>query len=325
MLVGLQLLRFFAAFLVIFSHVLGEYPSFINIGTFGVDIFFVISGFIIYHITHDGVDNFISRRLIRIVPMYWLFTIGIAIIAYFQPNLLRSVEFDFAHFIASMLFIPYWTPGSEHSPILMLGWTLNYEMMFYLLFYTCARVSHMFRGLLTSTVIIAFFFVSNLIKIDDRSALWFYSDGIILEFVAGMFVGWIFKNWKFNSNSVALFLFTTSLGFLIYSDIKDQFGIDRFLVWGLPSMIIVIATLMSEEYFSSFKQNAKNMFLWLGEMSYPAYLLHIYVIALFSRLIFPDVSIATLLCVSLGVTLLLCSFVSNYFDKRIRSALSRGL
>ena len=87
MLTSVQLLRFIAAFLVVLTHTLGEYEWSRPFGSFGVDIFFVISGFIIYVITDKDFEYFLRKRLIRIVPMYWVFTLGVAAIA-----LLRHVD-----------------------------------------------------------------------------------------------------------------------------------------------------------------------------------------------------------------------------------------
>ena len=132
MIIGIQFLRFLAASLVVLTHTLGEYDDLRSFGGFGVDVFFVISGFVIYLITDSGHKNFFVKRLIRIVPIYWLFTIGISIIALLEPQLLRSASFDVTQIIASLFFIPYWTENAGFAPILTLGWTLNFEMLFYL-------------------------------------------------------------------------------------------------------------------------------------------------------------------------------------------------
>ena len=94
MIIGLQFLRFLAAFFVVLTHSLGEFNWTKPFGDFGVDIFFIISGFIIYTITKENKDNFLKKRMIRLIPMYWLFSILVTILSYFRPDLLNSTKFD---------------------------------------------------------------------------------------------------------------------------------------------------------------------------------------------------------------------------------------
>ncbi len=110
---------------------------------YGVDLFFLISGFIMMHTAQHlfgqrrEIKMFLLRRLIRIVPLYWLFT-GLMIAAtLIVPSLLQKAEFSWSHAMLSLLFIPHTAPNGSISPILSLGWTLNYEMFFYALF-ACA-------------------------------------------------------------------------------------------------------------------------------------------------------------------------------------------
>lgn len=114
-----------------------QFPS--DAGALGVDLFFVISGFIMV-LTTFGKDvtpaNFMRRRLERIVPLYWLFTLSVAGLVAIWPNLMPSVRPTSETLIKSLLFIPHLSAGmpGEGWPIVVVGWTLNYEMFFYLLF-----------------------------------------------------------------------------------------------------------------------------------------------------------------------------------------------
>jgi peptidoglycan/LPS O-acetylase OafA/YrhL len=123
---NIQALRAIAALSVVLYHI-----DIIGIGSSGVDIFFVISGFVIAK-SGSNVDavQFYSRRLFRIVPIYWIGTIlvfGIAIVA---PHLLKHTDADLADLIRSLIFIPYLKSSGLAQPVLFLGWTLNYEMFF---------------------------------------------------------------------------------------------------------------------------------------------------------------------------------------------------
>lgn len=148
--ISVQALRAIAAWHVVFHHFYQLIPDlkgdggtlewyFSQRGNFGVDIFFVISGFIMMstpsHATIRPTDFFL-RRLFRIIPAYWFFTMLLAVLALFCP-----VAFGLAapvpeHIIKSLLFIPHPNPNglSVQYPFLTVGWTLFFEFLFYLIF-----------------------------------------------------------------------------------------------------------------------------------------------------------------------------------------------
>jgi exopolysaccharide production protein ExoZ len=126
---SIQILRAAAALGVLLDHA-GRWldvAPIVDIGAAGVDLFFVISGFIMVYTSErlfgqtGAPQRFLARRIIRIVPLYWTLTAFAALVLFgFGPNTLGSY-----------LFIP-----THRGPILTVGWTLNYEMMFYSLFAT---------------------------------------------------------------------------------------------------------------------------------------------------------------------------------------------
>jgi exopolysaccharide production protein ExoZ len=144
----LQALRAIAAWLVVADHALvavtrGEQSNPITslawaLGDIGVYIFFVISGFIMVHICWDdfglpgAAQNFMRRRIIRIVPLYWLATLGAVVFHKISGN--DGLPAGWPEFLQSLLFIPYYSENVGWAPILRQGWTLNYEMMFYAIF-----------------------------------------------------------------------------------------------------------------------------------------------------------------------------------------------
>lgn len=141
----IQIMRLFGAFLIVIFHanLIG------NHGYFGVDVFSVISGYIIMYSTEkpSARENFLLKRLIRIVPLYWLMTaLNYAIISVL-PQLSIMSEAKPEYLIKSMLFIPFVNGKGYNTPILGLGWTLNYEVMFYAVFFLAIHISHRWRGL----------------------------------------------------------------------------------------------------------------------------------------------------------------------------------
>ena len=144
-LLSIQALRGVAAMLVVVFHAAsfvaehhGNTHEVFALGNAGVDIFFVISGFIMWKVTvrrPDGPGTFLLHRAIRLIPLYWFFTLLKALLAIALP-------WEFPHFtlaasdlLLSLAFVPHIAPGSMHAmPVLAQGWTLNFEVFFYLLF-----------------------------------------------------------------------------------------------------------------------------------------------------------------------------------------------
>jgi exopolysaccharide production protein ExoZ len=147
-LLGIQVLRAVAALTVMLVHLsseialkLGQAPlpgaAFFGIG---VDLFFVISGFIIVYAsetlfqTPRGGRTFFLRRLLRIAPIYYVATAILLIHVFARYDSLAAANMSWVQLWTSLLFIPYPAPNGDITPILVVGWTLNYEMFFYLLF-----------------------------------------------------------------------------------------------------------------------------------------------------------------------------------------------
>ena len=142
MLVHIQVLRFFAAVAVVAFHVLGTAPdgykvpentiSFaLSYGGRGVDLFFVISGFIIFYATHDAKLTpaaFLRRRVERIVPLYFFVIFAVTILAVTLPATFGTPDwYTPRHIVKSMAFIAF-TDGE--MPVVYVGWSLEYEMYF---------------------------------------------------------------------------------------------------------------------------------------------------------------------------------------------------
>lgn len=139
---NLQLLRAFAALNVVYFHIIGtseaygfkvQWSYFLNgWGANGVDIFFVISGFIMVYVqnlkSRSGVE-FIVDRVVRIAPIYWLLTIAIVIGSFIIPGAFNDAPTDPGWIFSSLFFVSQ--PLMEVLPVLYVGWTLEYEMLFY--------------------------------------------------------------------------------------------------------------------------------------------------------------------------------------------------
>ena len=256
---SIEFIRFVAATGVMFAHI----PN-INIGFFGVDIFFVISGFIIMLSTEVNKKKFFLKRLFRILPTYYFFTIGVFLIALFYPSLLNNTTANFFHLIKSFLFIPFDKNGAGHFPILFLGWTLNYEIFYYLIFALALIFSDKNRSLV-STGILTLIFI--LCKDSKELPLVAYNNLIIFEFVIGMIIYEILI--KRNMLKVIIILFMVLPAILI----NEGIILHRLIKYGLPAALFCLTIII---LFRNIK--FPKIFITLGGASYSLYLVHPYII-----------------------------------------------
>ncbi|MFD2739614.1 acyltransferase family protein [Sulfitobacter aestuarii] len=147
-LAGLQSLRGLAALMVLIGHILAEaehyraapLPLAALPWSRGVDIFFVISGFIISLSLHRHIARplpFLARRLWRVAPLYYLFTTLMLLTLLLLPGAAKDSSLDLAGALHSYAFLPHARPDGRIAPLLSLGWTLNYEVFFYVLCALC--------------------------------------------------------------------------------------------------------------------------------------------------------------------------------------------
>lgn len=188
-LLNLQSLRAYGALAVAFYHTgfslcLGR-PT----GSFGVGIFFVISGFIMAMICNTNPRHFLARRIARVVPLYWVLTLAVFFIGTMAPYLLSSTAANPVFLVKSLFFIPYFNHGA-FFPILFLGWTLNYEMYFYLLIAIALLIHERLAPLIASGVMVSLMLLLYVLKV--RSAASFYAHPVMLEFILGVLCYYVF-------------------------------------------------------------------------------------------------------------------------------------
>lgn len=286
-LVSLQCLRGIAALMVVIHHVIHQSPGFLSIWPTeawqaGVDLFFVISGFVMVYVTskrEQSATQFLAMRGARIVPVYWFFTLAAAALMFFVPQLARSNELTVKHVVLSMLFLPHksGTTG-DLSPLVKQGWTLNYEMFFYVLFALAMAISLRRRTLLAVGALITLSAIGHALRMADirPGALTFYLDDIILEFALGMLIATAYLGGKLSLIRTPLAVALVGIGFVAMFALQTDDLSKRALVYGLPAAAIVIGALAFEEHVPL----RLRLLPYIGDASYSIYLVHIFPIAL---------------------------------------------
>ena len=245
----------------------------------GVDVFFVISGFIMVHASMDLFQRegapgaFLARRIARIVPLYWAVTTLYLALAILAPGLLNSELLAPWPVLASYLFIPVERPDGVVQPFYSLGWTLNYEMFFYVLF-ALAIVLPYRRAIATlGGTMLALVALGSVSRLPQPFAFW--TSPILLEFVFGLALGHLRAQGVTMGRSVQLALALAGLA-LLALDLTRPEGVvamPRPLAWGVPAACLVAAASLGRDGLSP--RNATTRFgVALGDASYALYLLH---------------------------------------------------
>ena len=263
---SVQVLRAVAALLVVVFH---SSTGHFGIGAAGVDIFFVISGFIMATVgTRELPSTFLVRRVIRIVPLYWILTLAMLALSMVSPAYAHT-RFTAPSLLQSLLFIPYTNFQGKQWPLLVPGWTLNYEMFFYAVF-----TAGLARGkpvLWTATVMITLAAVGLMVRPETAlGKVWM--NPMLLEFVLGLFVGKVHHVLGWRSG---LLLVAFGVAALLVNDQLAETSRLRVMLWGVPAAALVSGAVAIE---SGGKWSSLRLLEKLGDASYSLYLVHTLVI-----------------------------------------------
>ena len=293
---GLQVLRVMAAVLVLITHS-GFYASerldrsfkYWETGAAGVDLFFVISGFVMVYSSVNLIGDrkgwlvFSQRRVIRIVPMYWLATTVKLVMMVLAGEFVLHARFSPLDTVMSYLFLPTRNSDGNLFPLLGVGWTLNFEMLFYMLFAVALflRVS-VFRFVGTILFLLA---TGALFRQNNWPAVSFYLNPIVLDFFFGMLIARACLRGKFLPRGAAVLsvfaglllllvfpvtIWHTSLaGLAAAMVIGGVVGLEAWLTW-IPGWLIYLADASYVIYlFHPLVAPAAPMILSKLNMPYP--------------------------------------------------------
>jgi exopolysaccharide production protein ExoZ len=330
MLVYIQILRFLAALAVVAFHVLGAPPKGFEVpdsaltfalsyGGRGVDLFFVISGFVIFYATHSSSltpAEFLRRRVERIAPLYFFVIFTVTMLAITLPATFGTPDwYTPRHIIKSLAFISF-TDGD--MPVVYVGWSLEYEMYFYL---AAALLMALTREVWRNIVVMfsAIAIVGQLPGVGAALGNYaFFADSMILEFVLGVIVGWVFVNGRTGwPMPVAA---ACAIAAVLVTDPTS-----RVIVSGVPAACLVAAAAWAsrKRIDPSWPERALAR---LGDASYSIYLAQVQTVSLASIAVaglFPAIPPLLLLmvtsCIVVALGLALNIFVERPLLKLCRS------
>ena len=233
----------------------------------GVDLFFVISGFVMVWASWEAfgqvraVAPFVWRRLLRIVPLYWLLSAATVAVALAAPGSVSDGLRDgWGYIAASFAFVPWRRMDGFVQPVLRLGWTLQYEMLFYALV-ACTLVLPRRIALPVLLAALAALVAAGQAIAFAATPLAFWTDPIVAEFGLGVVVAIIARRgWRAGWAGPALLLASLVLAILAPD------GTTRALVRGVPGALLVFCALSWN--------TLPRWLVLLGDASYALYLVH---------------------------------------------------
>ena len=282
---GIQYLRAIAALMVAYFHLCSQIeaytpalsgPAWLGVAQFpaGVDIFFVISGFIMVVTSRKlGPRIFLWRRLIRIIPLYWITTLGLVGAALVMPALFKETSPDFWDTVRSLLFVAFHNAAQHGSvvPLLVPGWTLNLEMCFYAVFTVTLFASIRPYQMVIVGVLFAALVLIGLNLSDHDSLLSFYTQPRIFEFWIGMAIGRLSLSTALRAPGPVAFGLC-ALGFVLILTAPRYTQVNSITLMVGPTLCVLGAVCAER---GGAMPNLPFLEL-LGDASYSIYLTHIF-------------------------------------------------
>lgn len=280
---SIQCLRFIAAFLVVVLHAtfytkerLDPSIELYNSGGNRVPLFFVISGFVMVLSSQNLISNnsgwkiFAVKRIVRIVPIYWIITSLKLLVMFVSIDFVLHSQLDWGYILKSYFFIPaYNKVDGNIAPLLGVGWTLNFEMFFYLLF--TLSLLFKFNSVWFAGFILAILSVLSIFKTSDWPAAGFYANPIILDYLFGMIAGQLIMKGNQLSKNISILLIIPGLSILLLPLYKYFSFLNNVYLLGVTYFFLVYGCVSLERKVKVF---VPDFVLFFGRASYSLYLVH---------------------------------------------------
>ncbi len=286
----IQILRAVAATLVVILHAEIEIGEIVHGAAIrlpldlpiGVDIFFVISGFIMslttarQHHGPDAASHFLVRRVFRIFPLYWVFTTLMLVAMLVAPHAFSKPSVEFGHVVMSYLLIPHAHPAAlVYEPVLRVGWTLIYELFFYGLF-TVALLMPKKAGRIWMIGVLLILPLAGQLLNSKSDLVSLYTSTLLLEFLFGIFIADLLSASPRLRRWATAGLVVAAVAVATLHHWRPMTYDLRGLYAGLPAAAIVATALLVPA--RAFDNRVGRLLVALGGGSYALYLSHIFAI-----------------------------------------------
>ncbi|MBY4608118.1 acyltransferase [Rhizobium sp. 9T] len=293
---SIQILRAVAAIIVVFAHSIRAYtvhvpgylqdvpqswlsaPWFRDGLGFGVDIFFVISGFIMVHVStpyaegRKPASDFLLRRVERIYPPYLISTAFLLVLTAAWSGT-ASDDFSLWRIATSALLFPSLNANGLVQPILGIGWTLSYEMYFYLAFALALAIGRARYLPVLIGIIAAVWTIATIAGSDTAQGI-FFRNPIVAEFLYGCLIAYLHRSGRLPT--VPLFVVLPCIIVVFAASYLCESGVLpedlRCIYWGAPAAVLLSAFIRLPV---NRERPLSRLIVFLGDASYSIYLVHI--------------------------------------------------
>jgi exopolysaccharide production protein ExoZ len=290
---SLQVLRALAALIVVMIHVEGEaihrfgkspLPQFVGGGIIGVDVFFCLSGFIMYYTMHGKfgtqgtVLGFLQKRFLRIYPVYWVATVLTLLVGYWEPRVVDWRALNPIMVAKSLMLFP-----QGIAPVLRQGWTLVHELKFYVVFGLLLILPH--RRSIPLFWVWAVGSAATLV-LSVVSGRWLVEDGVgrivnyllhpvNLEFLSGILAAWVVLHKRttawLDAGLLAVGVVWAGIVTHYFWALKPDTKYHAVILFALPSFLLVLGATLVERRW---RPEIPRWLVKLGDASYSTYLFH---------------------------------------------------
>jgi exopolysaccharide production protein ExoZ len=232
----------------------------------------VISGFIMWTVASNAAPlPFLANRIKRIAPLYWLVTLAVVVAAFMGASPRMRDEMGIGHVAQSLAFWPHFSPGTKEIwPVLVPGWTLNYEMFFYVVFAACLTIPRSLRVAMMTVIMLV---LVELGAVTDPTGAWLitYTSPLMLEFIAGLWIAVAVQREMALPPGLGWFATATGLGGLLILPYREGDALEvtccivfaTFAIAGIASLDA--RGLVPKWRAAEFAGNASySIYLWNG-------------------------------------------------------------
>lgn len=334
-------LRGLAALLVVIHHIpqylnsrIPEAPKFEH-GAAGVDIFFAISGFVMYATAYKANGDwksFLISRASRILPLYWFCTLVLGSSALLFPSLFKTFNTNLETLISSLLFLPVYNEEGQIRPLLQMGWTLHYEMLFYGATGVCLVLARRNAAWLSAAILTALAATLSLGGIVLNHTPLILLAPIVSEFMFGVLIAHLATRQHLDSRPASTGLKATAIVgvpvalALIGSSIAAGVSWERVIHWGLGGALLLLAGVIFEPLVRSHLFHLLGG-RFLGDVSYALYLTHGFALSIGYKVakLLGLTSFNVIAAIMIATSLLIGAITHHLIEKKINGLLFRGL
>ncbi|GAB4024314.1 acyltransferase family protein [Spirosoma koreense] len=294
----IQILRGVAALIVVFFHLTLGYErrgqeliigGLFQNGFAGVDLFFVISGFVIMHTSHGYFGtpayfgSYMRKRLIRIYPIYWITLIiiisGLLLVEFITKKPIDYLPTTWFLMVSSFLLLP------NHPNINGVTWSLSFELYYYLLFGLLIVARQLWPVVALVLLLSGAGIIFPTLFTEQFPSLYFFFSPYNLEFASGVLAWWVVRHYKPTTILCMGLLALSGIWLVMHEGTLFEEAARRVKLYGVSSFLVVLAFTGLEERGWFRPSSINRAFMKIGDASYLIYITHFPFLPFYNKLV----------------------------------------